>query len=63
MLHIGHIETLKKARELGDYLIVGLHDDDVFYLYNSFNFIIFLLDCSRKERYQLSYFDPLRKSS
>lgn len=63
MLHIGHIETLKKARELGDYLIVGLHDDEVFYLYNSFNFIIFLLDCSRTERYQLSYFDPLRKSS
>lgn len=28
MLHIGHIETLKKARELGDYLIVGLHDDE-----------------------------------
>lgn len=29
MLHIGHIETLKKARELGDYLFVGLHDDEV----------------------------------
>ena len=27
ILHIGHIETLKKARELGDFLYVGLHDD------------------------------------
>lgn len=33
MLHIGHIETLKKARELGDYLIVGLHDDEVIITY------------------------------
>ena len=29
MIHIGHIATLKKAKELGDYLIVGLHDDDI----------------------------------
>ena len=25
--HPGHIELLKKARELGDFLIVGIHDD------------------------------------
>ena len=25
--HPGHIEQLKKARELGDFLIVGIHDD------------------------------------
>jgi ethanolamine-phosphate cytidylyltransferase len=27
ILHIGHVETLKKAKELGDYLYVGVHDD------------------------------------
>lgn len=27
LFHIGHIELLKRARELGDYLIVGVHDD------------------------------------
>lgn len=28
LLHPGHIDYLKKARELGDYLIVGLNSDD-----------------------------------
>ena len=27
ILHIGHIETLKKAKEMGDFLYVGVHDD------------------------------------
>jgi len=27
LLHKGHVETIKKAKELGDYLIVGVHDD------------------------------------
>jgi ethanolamine-phosphate cytidylyltransferase len=27
ILHIGHIETLKKAKEQGDFLYVGVHDD------------------------------------
>ncbi|KAJ3410040.1 hypothetical protein CcCBS67573_g00289 [Chytriomyces confervae] len=29
LFHIGHIEFLKKAKEEGDYLLVGVHDDDV----------------------------------
>lgn len=29
MIHIGHISTLKKAKEIENaYVIVGLHDDD-----------------------------------
>lgn len=27
LLHTGHIETIKRAKALGDYLIVGIHDD------------------------------------
>jgi len=29
LFHVGHIEFLKKAKEMGTYLIVGLHDDSV----------------------------------
>ncbi|KAJ1558750.1 hypothetical protein HK405_013061, partial [Cladochytrium tenue] len=27
LFHVGHIEFLRRARELGDYLLVGVHDD------------------------------------
>lgn len=29
LFHIGHIEFLRRAKELGDFLIVGIHDDQV----------------------------------
>lgn len=29
LMHAGHVEFFKNARALGDYLIVGLHSDDV----------------------------------
>lgn len=33
ILHIGHIEMLKKAKEYGDFLYVGIHDDQVVHSY------------------------------
>ena len=33
LFHYGHVEFLKKARALGDYLLVGLHADDVLVSY------------------------------
>jgi len=29
VLHPGHLEALKQAKALGDFLIVGVHDDDI----------------------------------
>ena len=29
MLHNGHLEALKKAKEMGDFLYVGIHDDNI----------------------------------
>ncbi len=29
LFHYGHMEFLKKARSLGDYLLVGIHTDDL----------------------------------
>jgi ethanolamine-phosphate cytidylyltransferase len=27
LFHVGHIQFLKQAKEKGDYLLVGVHDD------------------------------------
>jgi ethanolamine-phosphate cytidylyltransferase len=29
LFHVGHVEFLKRAKELGDFLVVGVHDDQV----------------------------------
>ncbi|XP_052109632.1 ethanolamine-phosphate cytidylyltransferase [Arachis duranensis] len=28
LFHAGHVEILKKARQLGDFLLVGIHSDE-----------------------------------
>jgi len=33
LFHYGHVEFLKKARALGDYLLVGIHADDILVSY------------------------------
>lgn len=40
LFHVGHIETLKRAKSLGNYLIVGVHDDETVNKYKGSNFPI-----------------------
>lgn len=40
LFHIGHLDFLEKAKQLGDYLIVGLHTDPVVNKYKGGNYPI-----------------------
>ncbi len=40
ILHIGHVEILRKARELGNFLYVGVHDDSTINKYRGKNYPI-----------------------
>jgi len=40
MFHCGHIETLRAAKEMGDFLLVGIHDDATVNLHRGRNFPI-----------------------
>eukprot|EP01132_Coremiostelium_polycephalum_P007831 gene7831-9645_t len=40
LFHVGHTEALKQAKELGDFLIVGVHDDKVVHEQKGSNFPI-----------------------
>ncbi|XP_053666632.1 ethanolamine-phosphate cytidylyltransferase [Anopheles marshallii] len=40
LFHVGHLDFLEKAKELGDYLIVGLHTDPVVNQYKGGNYPI-----------------------
>ena len=40
LFHVGHLDFLEKCRELGSYLIVGLHTDPVVNSYKGSNFPI-----------------------
>lgn len=40
LFHVGHLDFLEKAKEKGDFLIVGLHTDPVVNLYKGSNYPI-----------------------
>lgn len=40
MFHVGHLDFLEKAKQMGDYLIVGLHTDPVVNEYKGSNYPI-----------------------
>ena len=40
LFHVGHLDFLEKAKQLGDFLIVGLHTDPIVNRYKGFNFPI-----------------------
>ena len=40
ILHAGHVNILKKAKELGDFLIVGIYDDDTINKLKGYNYPI-----------------------
>ena len=40
LFHIGHVETIRRAKEMGDYLIVGIHDDQIVNYHKGSNFPI-----------------------
>ena len=44
LMHMGHIEALKSAKQLGDYLIVGVHDDQTINAYKGKNHPIMKLN-------------------
>jgi len=43
MLHVGHVRILKKAKEQGDFLIVGIHDDETVNQHKGSNYPILSL--------------------
>ena len=40
MFHSGHVEILKRAKEAGDYLIVGVHNDSIVNAHRGLNYPI-----------------------
>ena len=44
MLHVGHVLLFKKAKELGDYLIVAVQDDDMILKYKPEAEMVYTVD-------------------
>ena len=59
MIHKGHVETLKRAKALGDYLIVGVHDDRTINLHKGKNYPIMNLHERSLNLLALKYVDDV----
>ncbi|OMJ77007.1 hypothetical protein SteCoe_23486 [Stentor coeruleus] len=59
LIHMGHVETLKAARELGDYLIVGVHDDKTVNQHKGKNFPIMHLNERTLNLLAMKYVDDV----
>ncbi len=46
MMHFGHANSLRQAKAMGDYLVVGVHTDGFF------RFLLLFLPCSRDSEAQ-----------
>jgi ethanolamine-phosphate cytidylyltransferase len=44
MMHSGHVEALRKAKARGDFLYVGIHDDNIVHDVKGINFPILSLN-------------------
>ena len=59
LLHMGHLETIKAARALGDYLIVGVHDDKTVNEHRGQNFPIMNINERTLNLLALKYVDDV----
>lgn len=59
ILHVGHIETLQKAKELGDFLYVGVHDDSTINQHRGKNYPILNLQERVLNLLALKYVDDV----
>jgi ethanolamine-phosphate cytidylyltransferase len=59
ILHIGHIETLRQAKQLGDFLYVGVHDDTTINKYRGKNYPILNLQERTFNLLALKYVDEV----
>lgn len=59
LLHVGHLETLKRAKALGDYLIVGVHDDKTVHYHKGKNYPIMNLNERTLNLLALKYVDDV----
>lgn len=59
LLHVGHLETLKRARAMGDYLIVGIHDDKTVHGHKGKNYPIMNLHERTLNLLALKYVDDV----